>query len=449
MAEHQPSSSKQLPSTSHPTNNDHDDRLQFLEHFDDIFKCTICLIKLQDPHLCPRCSKLYCYECITEWLLSESEQHMNCPNCKLDLQVDKLVKVRWFDEVEQLQRNCLEPSAVMPTSSNGAGTATIATISTATAKKKDICPKHLRSINFYCCTCKLCVCDECAVTDEHHLDHTFKCLDVIYDGNLQIAEEEFEKVRHYTKKIASLVEKVERNVELVRKVKEEKLREIRSIAESAIEGLERQVSDKLQKLQSHKYALTAEMQDIEQSLRIMEAEVVSSSRSQFIAKKSRIFKECNKIRMNPIKDFKQIRVPVSLKIEIPKIYETGIFVIENFSSFDDNKVAYSNEFTDAFGHIWRIMVWCVISDDQLGIYLELVEGSPCWMECRFQLLHPDSKRIIHKRIKQHFDRSTQKDWGFRDFVALKTILDDNYLKEDDSLELLYHIRPCSGGGEFE
>lgn len=71
------------------------------------------------------------------------------------------------------------------------------------------------------------------------------------------------------------------------------------------------------------------------------------------------------------------------------------------------------------------------------------------MECRFQLLHPDSKRIIHKRIKQHFDRSTQKDWGFRDFVALKTILDDNYLKEDDSLELLYHIRPCSGGGEFE
>ncbi|KXJ76592.1 hypothetical protein RP20_CCG009348 [Aedes albopictus] len=96
------------------------------------------------------------------------------------------------------------------------------------------------------------------------------------------------------------------------------------------------------------------------------------------------------------------------------------------------------------------MVWCVISEDQLGIYLELVEGLPCWMECRFQLLHPDSKRVIHKRIKQHFDRSTQKDWGFRDFVALKTILDDNYLKDDDSLELLYHIRPCIGGGaDFE
>ncbi|EAT35116.1 AAEL012693-PA [Aedes aegypti] len=457
MADHRPSSSKKPPPPSppHPT-PDHDSRLQFLEHFDDIFKCTICLIKLQDPHLCPRCSKLYCFDCISEWLLSESEQQqrMNCPNCKLDLQLDKLVKVRWFEEVQQLQRNRLEPSsstaaAKKSTGSNGVEAANITAISNA-AKKKDICPKHLRSINFYCCTCKLCVCDECAVADEHHLDHTFKCLDVIYESNLQIAEEEFEKVKHYTKKIASLVEKVERNMELVKKVKEEKLKEIRSIAESAIEGIERQVNEKLQKLQGHKYALMAEMQDVEESLRIMEGEVVGSSRSQFIAKKSRIFKECNKIRMNPIKDFKQIRVPVSLKIEIPTIYETGIFVIENFSSFDDNKVAYSNEFTDTFGHIWRIMVWCVISEDQMGIYLELVEGLPCWMECRFQLLHPDTKRIIHKRIKQHFDRSTQKDWGFRDFVALKTILDDNYLKDDDSLELLYHIRPCSsGGGDLE
>lgn len=64
------------------------------------------------------------------------------------------------------------------------------------------------------------------------------------------------------------------------------------------------------------------------------------------------------------------------------------------------------------------------------------------MECRFQLIHPEPKKIIHKKIKQFFDGGTQKDWGFRDFVTLGTILDDNYLKEDDSLELLYHIRPC-------
>ncbi|XP_058819290.1 E3 ubiquitin-protein ligase TRIM37-like [Topomyia yanbarensis] len=421
-----------------PTPEPEDSRLQLLEYFDDIFKCTICLIKLQDPHLCPRCSKLYCFDCISEWLLSESEQHMNCPNCKLDLQLDKLVKVRWFEEVENLQRSCLEPKP--STSSDDANTVR----ATNGASKKDICGKHVRNMNFYCCTCKQCVCDECAVTDEHHLDHTFKSLDVIYDNSVQIAEEEFEKVRHYMKKIGTLIEKVERNVELVKKVKEEKLKEIRAIAESSIEGLDRQVREKLQKLQGHKYTLLVEMQDIEKSLRHMETEVMACTKSQFIAKKSKIFKECNKIRMNPIKDFKQIRVPVSLKIEIPTVYETGIFVIENFSSFDDNKVAYSNEFADSYGHVWRIMVWCVISEDQLGIYIELVEGQPCWMECRFQLIHVDVKKIVHKQIKQCFDRTSQKDWGFRDFIALKTILDENYLKEDDSLELLYHIRPCSG-----
>ncbi|XP_058454892.1 E3 ubiquitin-protein ligase TRIM37-like [Malaya genurostris] len=424
---------RKTPSTPEPEDN----RLQLLEHFDDIFKCTICLIKLQDPHLCPRCSKLYCFDCISEWLQSESEQHTNCPNCKLDLQLDKLVKVRWFEEVENLQRNCLEPK---PSTSSDA----IAIRGNNGAIKKDICSKHGRNINFYCCTCKQSVCDECAVADENHLDHTFKSLDVIYDSSVQIAEEEFEKVRHYMKKIGALIEKVERNVELVKKVKDEKLKEIRAIAECSIESLDRQVREKLQKLHGHKYTLLVEMQDIEKSLRHMEAEVMICTKSQFIAKKSKIFKECNKIRMNPIKDFKQIRVPVSLNIKTPTVYETGIFVIENFSSFDDNKVAYSNEFNDSYGHVWRIMVLCVISDDKLGIYIELVEGQPCWMECRFQLIHADMNKVIHKQITQRFDRTTQKDWGFRDFIALKTILDENYLKEDDSLELLYHIRPCNG-----
>ncbi|XP_055545915.1 E3 ubiquitin-protein ligase TRIM37-like [Wyeomyia smithii] len=442
------------PSSQSPSADYEDTRSQLLEYFDDIFKCTICLIKLQDPHLCPRCSKLYCFGCISEWLLSESEQHMNCPNCKLDLQLDKLVKVRWFEEVEHLQRNCLEPKPT--TSSNRGNKADTSAADAASTHqdgnnggvtKKDICAKHVKNMNFYCCTCKVCVCDECAVVDEHHLDHTFKSLDVIYDGSVQIAEEEFEKVRHYMKKIGALVEKVDRNVELVKKVKEEKLKEIRAIAESAIEGLDRQVREKVQKLQGHKYSLLAEMQDVEKSLRSMELELMACSKSQFIAKKSKLFKECNKIRMNPIKDFKQIRVPVSLKIEVPTINETGIFVIENFSSFDDNKVAYSNEFADNFGHIWRIMVWCVISEDQLGIYIELVEGQPCRMECRFQLLHTDAKKVIHKQIKQYFDCGAQKDWGFRDFIALKTILDESYLKEDDSLELLYHIRPCNGDCE--
>ncbi|XP_055610203.1 E3 ubiquitin-protein ligase TRIM37-like [Uranotaenia lowii] len=464
-----------------------DTLLQMLENWDNIFKCTICLIKLDDPHLCPRCSKLYCYGCIAEWLSDDRDRddddyvvvdddaggssssagnrrrgrrHRNCPNCKVDLQLDSLVKVRWFEEVEKLQQHRNQKGS---SSGGGGGDPKVATSrlaidgpgqnngggSSAMISRKDFCPKHLKVINFYCCTCKLCVCEQCAVSDRYHLNHTFKSLDVIYESNLEIAEEEFEKVRHYSQKIAALIAKVDRNMELVRKVKDEKLREIRDIAEAAIKGLERQVGEKMLKLQEHKFALSTEMQEVESALQRMESEVTGSSKSQFIAKKSRLFKECTQIRMNPIKDFKQIRVPVSLKIEIPIIYETGIFVIENFSSFDDNKMAYSNEFADNFGHLWRIMVWCVISDDQLGIYLELVDGFPCWMECRFQLIHPDSKRGIHKKIEQYFDRSSQKDWGFRDFVALKTILDDNYLKEDDSLELLYHIRPCGSGDHPE
>lgn len=64
--------------------------------------------------------------------------------------------------------------------------------------------------------------------------------------------------------------------------------------------------------------------------------------------------------------------------EIPHLFETGVFVVQNFSTFDDNKVVYSNEFSDCMGRTWRIMAWCVISEDHFGIYLELVHGRPCW-----------------------------------------------------------------------
>lgn len=83
-----------------------------LSHIYDIFKCTICFGRLEDPHLCPQCSKLYCYDCIGEWLDSGSSQ--SCPNCKIFLQLDQLVKVRWFDDIQQLQRSLVALTSGKP-----------------------------------------------------------------------------------------------------------------------------------------------------------------------------------------------------------------------------------------------------------------------------------------------------------------------------------------------
>uniref|UniRef100_A0A182M8X1 RING-type domain-containing protein n=1 Tax=Anopheles culicifacies TaxID=139723 RepID=A0A182M8X1_9DIPT len=427
-----------IPSTSNASTlalTSSNSRRHVLSHINDIFKCTICFGRLEDPHLCPQCSKLYCYDCIGEWLDSGISQ--SCPNCKITLQIDQLVKVRWFDDIQKLQHN-------LRTLSTSDTEDTQLLKQTSTGTDTELCPMHGKLVNFYCSSCKQCICEVCAtdVTEGRHRDHTFKALNVTYEQHVAMLNNELEKVEHYRDKLALLINKIDRNVALIGRVKHVKHKELEAIMVSALKSLDRQEEEKLAKLHAHQNGLLHEMEDIDLKLQTMRCEMTLCSKPELIQMKSNIFSVCNAIRMNPIKDFKQIRAQANLKIEIPHLFETGIFVVHNFSTFDDNKV-YSNEFSDCLGRTWRIMAWCVISEDQFGIYLELVSGSPCWMECTFQLIHLDPEKTISKTIRQYFDRTPQKGWGLRDFVTLTTILEKNYVRDNDSLELLYNIRPCS------
>uniref|UniRef100_A0A182YAF6 Uncharacterized protein n=1 Tax=Anopheles stephensi TaxID=30069 RepID=A0A182YAF6_ANOST len=417
-------------------------RRHVLSHINDIFKCTICFGRLEDPHLCPQCSKLYCYDCIGEWLDSGSSQ--SCPNCKITLQLEQLVKVRWFDDIQKLQQNLHTLSACDAEEEKQTERPP-----TGKGTENELCPMHGRVVNFYCSTCNQCICEVCAtdVIEGRHRDHTFKTLHVTYEQHLSVLENELEKVEHYRDKLSLLQNKIERNVTLIGRVKSMKHKELEAIMLSAMESLDRQEEEKLMKLHAHQHSLLGQIDEIDQKLQTMRCEMMLCSKPQLIQMKPKIFAVCNAIRMNPIKDFKQIRLPARLKIEIPNLYETGVFVVHNFSTFDDNKVVYSNEFSDCFGRTWRIMAWCVIAEDHFGIYLELVNGTPCWMECTFQLIHYHPEKTISKTIRQYFDRTPQKGWGLRDFVTLKTILEEEYLQVNDSLELLYNIRPCSPTAE--
>lgn len=43
----------------------------FFQTLIDVFRCFICMEKLQEAHLCPFCSKLCCYGCISRWLVEQ------------------------------------------------------------------------------------------------------------------------------------------------------------------------------------------------------------------------------------------------------------------------------------------------------------------------------------------------------------------------------------------
>ncbi|XP_055642410.1 E3 ubiquitin-protein ligase TRIM37-like isoform X2 [Toxorhynchites rutilus septentrionalis] len=389
-------------------------RSRFCEYFDDVSTCMICLSRLDDPYLCPYCSKLYCYTCILKWL--EAERHLNCPHCNRVVQLEKLVKVRWFQEMERLQRSCCdEPKP-----------------SSADVRNNETCPKHMQTVNLYCRQCEVCICNECAVNDHIHWDHTFKSMEVIYNSDRQIVKREIEKTTQNLKKIALTVKKTNQSMELVEVLKAETVSAIRLFADKAIREVEAQAGRKLCEIQKHKTSLL----DIVHSVERIKTKVAGCTKTQLISEET-ILKKCSEIQMN---SKKQIEHKQASETPILSMI-SGVFVIENFSSLlHSRKTVKSDFFADKNYHIWRVLVSIGSITQQLEIYLELVDGSSCWVECCLQLYHTRVEKMVEGEFKGYYDHPKSKQRGLRKFIAIKTILDEGYLKDNDSLELLFHIR---------
>ena len=73
-----------------------DNLTDYITNLEEVFRCYICLGRLQDTRLCPKCSKMCCFQCIRRWLM---EQKPSCPHCRCSLLLHELVKCRWVDDL--------------------------------------------------------------------------------------------------------------------------------------------------------------------------------------------------------------------------------------------------------------------------------------------------------------------------------------------------------------
>lgn len=149
--------------------------------------------KLQDAHLCPHCSKLCCFLCITRWL---TEQRRQCPHCRATLHVSDLVNCRWFEEVavqvENLQQIC----------------ATIKANSLSQNGEYDQCTEHKEKLSVYCWTCRCCICHQCALWGGIHSGHSFKQLEHVYESHISQVKEEVSLLKSRLLELISLVQEV-------------------------------------------------------------------------------------------------------------------------------------------------------------------------------------------------------------------------------------------------
>lgn len=81
---------------------------QLLQELTDSLECQICLKTTDDPHLCPKCSKFFCYGCIRDWLQKSGKEA--CPNCLGTVSLAEFVKFRWGNSIESLRNLVTKPS---------------------------------------------------------------------------------------------------------------------------------------------------------------------------------------------------------------------------------------------------------------------------------------------------------------------------------------------------
>ncbi|XP_037926473.1 E3 ubiquitin-protein ligase TRIM37-like isoform X2 [Hermetia illucens] len=403
------------------------------ETLTEIFRCFICMEKLQDAHLCPHCSKLCCYLCISRWI---TEQRRQCPHCRAPLRIHELVNCRWFGDValqvESLQQIC----------------ANIKASRLLQNKDQDQCPIHQEKLTVYCWSCKRCICYQCALWGGTHSGHSFKQIELIYESHITKAKEEISQLKGRLIELINIIQEVEQNVEIVRNAKDEKVREIRNAVELMIGRLDSQLKMKLVSLMRHKNSLAQEIEQLEHLLQEIEQQINSYSRPQLIAKSPELIKMIQQVRMKPITNYVTSPITADFRSEILPEYDTGSFTLMNFSQLKQSgKAVYSDPLVN-YGLQWRLKVYPngngAVRGEYLSVFLELTYGypEPSKYEYRVQMIHQSSSKIIQREFVSDFE--VGECWGYNRFFRLDLLASEGYLNTlKDSLELRFQVRPST------
>ena len=392
-------------------------------------RCFICMEKLRNAHLCPHCSKLCCYMCIRRWL---TEQRSQCPHCRASLHIHELVNCRWVEEVTQQLDTLKEAGSRQELE--------------VTPHKEDQCEKHEEKLSVYCWTCKKCICHQCALWGGTHSGHTFKPLDEIYDQHVVRVKEEVSLLRRRLMELISQVQEVERNVEVVRAAKDERVREIRNCVELMIARLDSQLKSKLLILMGQKNTLSQETEQIEQLLGQVESQLLSASKGQLIAKSEELLQLAVAANKKPRANFVTGAVQADFQSEIVPGYDEKTFSMSQFSTLQTKADPVYSPPLSVNGLSWRLKVYPdgngVVRGNYLSVFLELSSGLPdtSKYEYRVEMVHQagDSNKNIVREFASDFE--VGECWGYNRFFRLDLLSSEGYLSSD-SLVLKFQVRP--------
>lgn len=320
------------------------------------------------------------------------------------------------------------------------------TSTTTNLNDKDLCPTHSdEKLSVYCWTCKVCICHKCALWGGTHSNHTFKQLELVYETHLSQVKEEVSQLRARLVELIGFVSDVEQNVEVVRSAKDEKVREIKNAVELMVSRLDAQLKVKLISLMRQKNALTSEAEQLEHLLLEIETQLNNCSRSQLIGKSPDLLKMINQLRTKPMSSYSSTPVPADFVSEIVPTYDTGLFLMKNFTKLQQKGDAIYSPPLHVNGLCWRLKVYPngngSVRKEYLSVFLELSSGFPeiSKYEYRVQMIHQNSNKIIQREFVSDFE--VGECWGYNRFFRLDLLADEGYLNTaKDTLELRFQVR---------
>lgn len=415
--------------------------------------------KLRNARLCPHCSKLCCFACISRWL---TEQRSQCPHCRAPLQLNELVNCRWAEEVTQRldtlqqsgsyngKRNSRYPNGSYDTESDLLNTNSATSSLNDFNTKDNKCDVHkAEKLSVYCLTCKKSICHQCALFGGTHTSHQFKPIDEVYEYHKEQIQEQIKLLKKRHAELLGLVQEVERNIESVKGSKDERVREIRNAVELMVARLENQLKNKILTLMNQRNKLSQETESMETMMVDVERDIRNKTKSELISKQSEIVQKCQQLTSRkPMISLLSSESLNDFVSEIVPPYDSSTFTIHNFSQLKHKADPIYSPALNVNGLSWRLKVYPdgngVVRGNYLSVFLELSAGlsETSKYEYRVEMIHQQSKDLSKSIVREFAsDFEVGECWGYNRFFRLDLLASEGYLNtERDTLMLRFQVR---------
>jgi tripartite motif-containing protein 37 len=148
----------------------------------------------------------------------------------------------------------------------------------------------------------------------------------------------------------------------------------------------------------------------------------------------------HQVRIKPMASYITAPVPADFVSEIVPAYDTGIFMMHNFTKLQQKAEPVYSSPLYVNGLCWRLKVYPfgngAVRKEYLSVFLELSAGYPetSKYEYRVQMIHQNSSKIIQREFVSDFEIG--ECWGYNRFFRLDLLADEGYLNiNKDTLEL--------------